>query len=82
MSGVINGVNKKYSDSPIQESFRDMYRVAVHIDNESIIWIDTRKKEYEIIDIKSDKYWANKAFKLIKKQLGLKSEQAEQSTDE
>ena len=25
--------------------------------NESIIWIDTRNKEYEIIDIKSDKYW-------------------------
>ena len=82
VSGVINGVNKKYSDSPIQESFRNKYRVAVHIDNESIIWIDTRKKEYEIIDIKSDKYWANKAFKLIKKQLGLKSERAEQSTDE
>ena len=56
--------------------------VAVHIDNESIIWIDTRKKEYEIIDIKSDKYWANKAFKLIKKQLDLKSERAEHSTYE
>ena len=82
VSVVINGVNKKFSDSPIQESFRNKYRVAVHIDNESIIWIDTRKKEYEIIDIKSDKYWANKAFKLIKKQLGLKSERAEQSTDE
>lgn len=72
----------EFSDSPIQESFRNKYRVAVHIDNESIIWIDTRKKEYEIIDIKSDKYWANKAFKLIKNQLGLKAERAEQSTDE
>ena len=82
VSGVINGVNKKLSDSPIHKSFRNKYRVAVHIDNESIIWIDTRKKEYEIIDIKSDKYWANKAFQLIKKQLGFKSEWAEQSTDE
>ena len=82
VSGVINGVNKKLSDSPIHKSFRNKYRIAVHIDNESIIWIDTRNKEYEIIDIKSDKYWANKAFQLIKKQLGFKSEWAEQSTDE
>ena len=82
VSGVINGVNKKLSDSPIHESFRNKYRIAVHIDNESVIWIDTRKKEYEIIDIKSDSYWANKAFKLIKKQLDHKSERTEQSTDE
>ena len=82
VSGVINGVNKKFSDSPIRESFRNKYRIAVHIDNESIIWIDTRKKEYEIIDINSDKYWANKAFKLIKKQLGLKSEWSENRINE
>lgn len=74
VDGIINGLSKLKTRKKIQKAFADKYELSLHIDNDSIMCVNTSTKEYEVIDLKSDaKSWASdvmlnlKEIEMIKK---------------
>ena len=64
--GIINGLSKNRS-SGMKQAFSHKYAVSLHIDNDSIICVDTKTKEYQIHELASDgASWASEAMKVLK----------------
>ena len=60
VDGIVNGLTKKTSGKKLQEIFAGNYNLSVHIDNDSVICVDTVSKEYEMKDVESDSdSWAS-----------------------
>lgn len=67
VDGIVNGLGKK-NNSNLKRIFSENYEQSVHIDNESILCVDTRTKDYDSIDITSDgSNWAAEVMKQMKK---------------
>lgn len=67
VDGIINGLSKMKTRKKIQKAFADKYELSLHIDNESIMCVETGTKEYEVIDLKSDaKSWASEVMLHLK----------------
>lgn len=67
VDGIVNGLSKRKSTNNIKKLFTDKYNISLHIDNESVICVDTKSKNYDIYDITPDKIsWAADVMKKIK----------------
>lgn len=67
VDGIINGLAKRKNSKKLQEVFSKNYLISVHIDNDSLICVDTETKEYEIIDIKYNPVsWASDVMLCLK----------------
>lgn len=63
VDGVVSGMKNKKSSGKLKDAFREKYNISLHIDNESIICVDTKTKEYEVIDINANEdSWAAEAM--------------------
>ncbi len=69
VTGIMNGLKTKKPDSRITQAFKEKYNVMVHVDNESIIWVNTRTKDFDDISISSGSDWANEVYSKIKERL-------------
>lgn len=59
IDGIVSGLSKRKGESNLREAFRKKYKISIHIDNETIIYVDTIEKSYEIYDIIEDgERWA------------------------
>lgn len=68
IDGLVNGLNSKRSNKKIKEAFSGKYEYSLHIDNESIILVNTRTKDYDSIDIPNDGInWAAEVMKHLRK---------------
>ena len=68
VDGIINGMAKRKNSKAIQEIFAKNYKLSVHIDNDSVICVDTQAKDYEIKELKNNPVsWASDVM------IGLKS---------
>lgn len=68
VDGVINGLSKAKSRKNIQKLFSDKYDISVHIDNESVMCVNTKTKDYEVEDIGEDEIsWASEIMLHLKK---------------
>ena len=63
---VLNGMRKQKFRKSVRQYFHENYRIMMHVDNESVLWIDTRTKEYDWIDVPRGKDWAVNVYKVIK----------------
>ncbi len=69
VTGIINGLKTKKPDNRISQAFREKYRVLIHVDNESIIWVNTATKAFEDISVSSGDDWASQVHLKVKEQL-------------
>lgn len=72
VDGIANGMkNKKYC-AEVRQAFRKKYAVSIHIDGESVLYVNTRTGEYDSLALQGDISWASDAFaavrQLMKKQ--------------
>jgi len=71
IDGMLNGINEKKnnnmtSSKSIKEIMDQKYTVSLHIDNESMLYVDRSTKEYnrhDIADFSSD--WSNNLLTMI-----------------
>lgn len=54
VDGVVNGINGKNNSKKLRELFRNKYNYIVHVSNESVTLVDTKTKDYQIIDINAN----------------------------
>lgn len=66
VDGIVNGINGKKNTQKLKDVFRTKYDTILHVDNETITFVNTRTKKYEIIDINaSGEEWASAAVSLV-----------------
>lgn len=58
VSGIMNGMNRKKTGGTISKTFRKKYDVMVHVDNESLIAVNTRTKNFESAELPDGAVWA------------------------
>lgn len=64
--GVINAMRHRKSKSTLQNAFADKYRISLHVDNDNVICVQTRTKNYEIYDIDSvNQDWASEVVQQL-----------------
>lgn len=81
--GVINGLSRNRSKGKIKDAFINKYELSVHIDNEEIIVVNTKTKEYETLEIEpGEASWASNAIALIKKHRGDLEEGLQETSNE
>lgn len=61
VNGLVNVARGKKS-SNLKQAFRRKYKLSVHIDNESVVWVDTVQHQYDSIPIAPGVNWADDAF--------------------
>lgn len=67
VDGVVNGINGKTKVVNLRDIFRNKYKHIVHVDNSTITCVDTKLKDYEIVDITSDESgWAAAVVEMVK----------------
>lgn len=67
VDGIVNNVRNKKSNPRLKDAFREKYNYSLHIDNESIICVNLKQGDYDIIDIvPSDSNWAAEAMSAIR----------------
>ncbi len=62
VNGIVNSNHGKQTSSNLKQAFRQKYKLSIHIDNESILWVDTVSREYDSITIAGGVRWADDAF--------------------
>lgn len=75
VNGMVNFIKGKKKNENIKQAFRKKYRLSVHIDNESVLWVDTAEHAYDSVRIEGGLNWADDAFAKVRaleilKQLG------------
>lgn len=67
VDGIVNGISKKKSRQSIREAFSKKYHKSVHIDNDSVLVVDTQTKEYVMKEVQSqDSNWASEVMLKLK----------------
>ncbi|MBR2281249.1 MAG: ParB N-terminal domain-containing protein [Spirochaetales bacterium] len=69
VDGIMNGLKAKRPGSGISKAFKDKYKVIVHADNDSVVWIDTGTREFEDIKVSSDDDWASQVIQKVRQQM-------------
>ncbi len=57
---------KGKSSSNLQQAFRDKYELSLHIDNENLLWVNTRTREYDSIPVAGGAAWAADALAKVR----------------
>lgn len=70
VSGIMNGMNRKKTGGTISKTFRKKYDVMAHVDNDSLIVINTRTKDYESAELPDGAGWAAAVPQKIRDLLG------------
>lgn len=66
VDGIANGMkNKKYC-AEVRQAFREKYAVSIHIDGESVLYVNTRTGEYDSRALQGGISWASDAFAAVK----------------
>lgn len=64
--GVINGMGARKTKHVLRRAFKEQYGFSLHIDGESVVWVNTRTGEYDSCPISQDGDWANNAFSVVR----------------
>lgn len=63
VDGIVNGMKNKKSSEKLRQAFRDKYLISLHVGNDSVTCVDTKTKEYELVDFESNEHnWAAEAM--------------------
>ena len=63
--GIINGLKSKSPDKTVTEGFRNKYQTIVHVDNQSLMCVNTETKNYNVIDFDKEKDWATQVYQTL-----------------
>ncbi len=69
VTGIMNGLKTKKPNSGITQAFKDKYKVLVHVDNDSMVWVNTATKDFEDIPVSSGDDWASQVHLKVKERL-------------
>lgn len=58
VNGTVMVIKGKRSSQTLMQAFRGKYELSLHVDNESILWVNTKTKAYESIPVAKDNAWA------------------------
>ena len=73
VDGIINGANRlnsgKNNDmSRVKELMAKKYRITLNIDTDTVSWIRSETKEFEMIDVKpEDGNWAREVIEIVRR---------------
>lgn len=67
VDGLINGLKNTRSRTELRKFFSEKYEVSLHIDKYTVVWVDTKKKDYDVIDITGDdNSWGSRAITAVR----------------
>lgn len=67
VDGIVNSVTEKKNHARIKEAFREKYKYSLHIDNEAILCVNTKTKEFDSIDLQEHgNNWSAEVMKHIR----------------
>ena len=68
VDGIVNALNEKSRHKNLKDLFTQNYRWSVHIDNESVLCVNTKTHEYESYELNTDGAdWAADVIAVLKK---------------
>ncbi len=67
--GLINNMKSKKSSDRMNKAFSSKYDVIIHADDDGILWINPKTKEFDSIDLLPGKNWASQVSSKIKRKL-------------
>lgn len=67
ITGLINGLQKKKTSTDVRKAFDKQYRMRIHVDNESLLCVNTQTKVFHTVNLPHQGDWANEAFDAILK---------------
>lgn len=79
VDGMVNCTRGKKSASNLKQAFRQKYRLSIHINNESVLWVNTATHEYDSIAITEGVNWADDAFVKVRDLESLRQTEGEQA---
>lgn len=60
VDGIVNGLNGKKNPTKLREHFRNKYNTILHVDNETLTFVNPKTQKYEIIDLNTSmEAWAS-----------------------
>jgi len=74
VDGIINDFAHNINNEDVRRTFNDKYKIRVHIDNESFLWVRRGQKDFESFDLPSDKKWAGQAAARLKRMPEIQAE--------
>lgn len=67
IDGIISGKMSSKVRKVIQNAFAEKYNYSLHIDNDGVLCVNTKTKEYETVDFpKDDNVWAVEAYTTLR----------------
>lgn len=67
VDGIINGMRHRKGQSGIREAFAGKYRISLHADNNDVICVRTKTKEYRTFEIDSvEQDWASEVVQRLR----------------
>ena len=68
VDGIVNGLKMKGKSAKLKDIFRNKYKTIVHLNNDYITCVDTKSREYEMIELDADiREWAVSVVNKLKK---------------
>jgi len=67
--GIINNMKSKKNNTRISNAFSEKYKIILHADDDGILWVDPKTKEFDNIDLQPGKNWASQISTNIKRKL-------------
>lgn len=69
VDGIVSGLKRKKSGSTLRQAFSKKYCVSVHVDNESVLMVNTRSMDYVTETLPKKAFWAVETLACVKKSL-------------
>ena len=66
IDGVITGMNRTQFTPAIKDTFRKKYNTVVHIDNERLMWVNSKTKDFDSYELPQDEKWASASVDYVR----------------
>ena len=67
VDGIVNGLRNQQARETFRKAFTEQYELSVHIDNEDVLAVNTRTKDYEETAVNADNNdWSAKSLAAVK----------------
>jgi hypothetical protein len=66
INGVITGMSRTQFTPAIKDTFRKKYNTVVHIDNERLMWVNSKTKDFDSYELPQDEKWASASVDYVR----------------
>ena len=65
--GIVNGLRNREHRAALRKAFSENYDVSLHVDTKSVVWVNNRTREYDIVDIEAHRgEWSAQVMRTVR----------------